>query len=227
MKKIFKLMFAACVIASVTGCKKADKPVADEKQPTTEQEVPKAETLAYETIIVEKGIDSLRMNFRFVIDYPTVGNEALVNVIKQNIFYSLGDSTATEYTVEGIGKIADRFLDDSKKESEEFRSEMEDSFIPAFSYDGSIKMIDNTDKFVTYCVNTYSYAGGAHGMPYKGYFTIDKSSNKALKLGDIIDAKYNKELEESIKSSLVAVYYEGNQPDWDNFNILKMHIMDI
>ena len=53
-------------------------------------------------------------------------------------------------------------------------------------------------------------------MPYKGYFTIDKSTNKTLTLGDIIDPKHNKELEELIKTSLVEVYYEGNKPGWDD-----------
>lgn len=217
MKKIFNLMLAALVLASVTGCKKVEKPVVDEVQQQEEpQKTEKSEHLAYETIIVEEGNDSLRINFRFVIDYPTMGNESLVREIKQNIFHSLGDSTSTDFGTDNLSKIGLKFLDESKKDSEEFRNEMEDGFIPAYSFDGSIKMVDNTNRFVTYKVNSYTYSGGAHGMPYTGYFTIDKRTNKTLKLNDIIDAKFNNELAEIIKKSIVAVYYEGNTPNWDD-----------
>lgn len=213
MKKLFTLMLSAVMTASFISCNNNNKKQVDNTN----------EVLAYKTITVKKTDDAFPIQFKFIIDFPIQGEEALVNEIKKNIFDNINDSTHSDLSEEGLYKVANKYISDNTAEFKEMEKEFDNGFKPSYSYEGSIKVIDNTDKYITYKTISDDYAGGAHGMPYSGYFTIDKETNKTLSLYDIFDANKKEDLKDIIKINIVNQYFEGEEPDWSG-NVFKFDL---
>ena len=205
MKKIFIAMFSAFMLTSLTSCnntpKNSDEAVSD--------------NLAYKTVVVEEEDDSLRIKYRFVVDFPVQGSDSLVAEIKKDIFYTLGDSSLTDMSENNLQTIGKNYISSNAEDmKEELKDATDRNYVASYANEGNVKMIENTDKYVTYKSDSYDYRGGAHGMPFCTYFTIDKSSNKTLTLNDIIAADKLDEFKELLKSYIVNQYYEGETPAW-------------
>lgn len=205
MRKILTMMLSVILMSSIISCNNTGK-----------KDIAEEDNLAYNTIMVKQSDDSLRIKFNFVIDFPIQGPDSLVNEIKKNIFFSLGDSTCNDLTENGLNSIAEKYINESREELKDLQNGTDASFAASYAYEGSIKIMDNTEKYVTYYTNSYIYSGGAHGMPYKGYVTIDKNTYKTLSLGDIIAVDKMEELKTLVKSNIVNQYYEGTQPNWED-----------
>ena len=206
MKKIFIAALSVFMMTTVISCDNKSK----------NNDPAESDKLAYETITVEEGGDSLRMRFRFVVDFPIQGPEALVNEIKKNIFYSMGDSALTDMSEKNLNTIGKKYLDLYEEEVKEMQDSYDGNYAVSYANEGQVKIIENTDKYVTYNTDSYNYTGGAHGMPYNAYFTIDKSNNKTLTLKDVIAADKMDAFKEMLKGYIVAQYYEGETPAWDD-----------
>lgn len=207
MKKILTTMLSVFMIASMISCndKNGNKDSVADDSP-----------LAYETIIVKQADDSLGIKFSFVIDFPIQGPDSLVSEIKKNIFLELDDSSCSDLSENGLQAIADKYISDNREEMKELQLEVDGKFAASYTYEGSIKILENTEKYITYYTNSYLYTGGAHGMPYKGYVTINKGNNRTMSLGDIISKDKMDELKQLVRSNIVSQYYEGKQSDWDD-----------
>ena len=224
MRKIFLMIFAACIVTSLTSCKDKTSKVQEtnstetltDNEATDEEVEEPVEELSYETILIEKNkkLGKSDIVFKFEVDYPTTGNAELLNEIKKNIFYMIGDSTKHDMSVKQLHNIAQKYIDDSMSEIKELDIDLGDEYAPSYGYTGSIKLDENTDKYVTYIGDSYIFSGGAHGMPYKAYLTISKKTNKALGLDNIILKNKHKELKKLLKKYIVNQYYHGEAPDW-------------
>ena len=204
MKRIFIAMFSVFMLTSLISCDNKSK----------ESNITDTENLAYETIIVEEEDDSLNIRYRFVVDFPIQGPDSLVNEIKKNIFYTLGDSSITDMSENHLRTIGKKYISSNTDDLKEMLADSDGRYEVAYANEGKVKIIENTGKYVTYNTNSYDYTGGAHGMPYNGFFTINKSNNKTMKLNDIIAADKMDEFKELLKSYIVEQYYQGETPSW-------------
>ena len=100
MKRIFIAMFSVFMLTSLISCDNKSK----------ESNITDTENLAYETIIVEEEDDSLNIRYRFVVDFPIQGPDSLVNEIKKNIFYTLGDSSITDMSENHLRTIGKKYI---------------------------------------------------------------------------------------------------------------------
>ena len=202
MKKIFAMMSSALMLTSMISCN------VNKSNPPTEED-----SFTYKTILVKQEDDSLKVKFNFIVDYPVNGNDSLVNEIKKNIFLTFEDSTTTDFSENHLQAIADKYVNDGRKDIKSMYEGADKPIYIMYEYTGSIKVMENTEKYVTYYINSYLFEGGAHGMPYKGYLTIDKITKKTLSLFDIIDKDKTDELKTVLARNIIEQYYRRNLYD--------------
>lgn len=58
-----------------------------------------------------------------------------------------------------------------------------------YTYDLTLRRVYETDRFVTFKAEAYTYTGGAHGMQYVTYGTFAKADGRLLTWDDIISPK--------------------------------------
>ena len=212
MKKNFLTLSAFCLLLSLSSCELGTK----HTQQLVNNEQTASSAFAIETISVEKGTESKSINFKYDIDFPQEGPEALTTAVKQTIFQTLGDSTTTDFSIENLNKIGERYVADSQKDMEEFGDMHYEEGRTVYELSGNVKMEENTDKYLTYAINDYSYAGGAHGITREIYLTFNKSTSQLMQWEDIFPASNREQLGELVKAAIVEQYYRGEH-EWDDF----------
>ena len=210
MKKNFLTLSAFCLLLSLNSC--GLKSQSAQNNINSEQTANAA--FAVETISVKDSTASNSVRFEYDIDFPTQGPEALTTLVKSEIFKSLGDSTATDFTAEQLHNIGKKYLAESAAEIEDLGFEEGHT---VYEVAGKIKLEDNNDKYLTYNLNDYNYSGGAHGMPRNIYKTINKTANKVMKWDDIFPEENRQDLEAIVMAAIVEQYYEGRTEQWNEF----------
>ncbi len=206
MKNVFFTMIAVLSMAFMISCD-------NKKESNVEVVSDSDDALSYKSIVVEKSDTAKNIEYKFVVDFPVKGPKELTDVINRNISIHMGGDSCT-ISQDDLNKIAGKFISESAAEIAEFSEGNDGDASVSYSFDGKIKLVENTDKYVTYYFDTYEYTGGAHGMTSKGYFTIDKSSNEVLGIKDIFVADKEDEIKNIIKKNLEEQFYKEKH-DWD------------
>ena len=211
MKKTFLSLSAFCLLLSLNSCDFKAKTV--QNQISTEQ-VSADAAFAVKPITIEDSTETNSVHFKYSIDFPQKGSEALTSLVKKTIFNVLNDSTTNEFTIENLENIGKKYVAASTADIEELGFEDRE-----ISYDlsGEIRLAENTGKYLTYHVNDYNYAGGAHGMPRNFYITFDKENNQRMDWNNIFPEDNRQDLEAIIMAAIVEQYYEGETPQWGEY----------
>ena len=209
MKKNFLTLSAFCVLLSLSSC--------DSKSNSAQNNINAEQTtangaFAVETMTVKDSTESSSVRFEYDIDFPTQGPEALTAVVKSEIFKALGDSTTTDYTAEQLQHVGKKYVTESAAEIKDLGLEEERTI---YEVAGKIKLEDNNDKYLTYHVSDYNYAGGAHGMPRNFYTTINKTTNKVMDWDAIFPEDNRQDLEAIVMAAIVEQYYKGQTEQWN------------
>ena len=132
------------------------------------------------------------------IDWPTNGNDSLVQAIRQYICEELSSRPFQE------GEPEVKLFDDGQEAVKATVSncyqemvaswkEIKDNGYPGmqFSYYQRIKLLENNEHYVTYLTNSEGFQGGAHGFATAAGQTFRKSDGKRIGY----ETKYNHETE--------------------------------
>lgn len=144
-------------------------------------------------------------------EYPTAGNRLLTNAIAEYISESLGGTyegtmTCGDSLVTYYGKAATKKLAD---EAGEYRNE--NSVALACSHTFSKE--HETDKYVTYTANSYSYMGGAHGLSVFSGATFRKSDGRRFGMEMLHDT--DKDAFRLLLKDGLKEYFSENGSDTD------------
>lgn len=139
-------------------------------------------------------------------EYIKTDNKALYNNIAEFISEELGGTYAGDLT--DIKSMLEEYAKKEKQEltdmSKEFLGEVASAMI--YAYGAEIKIVANTDKYVTLTNTTYSFMGGAHGSETVVGKTFRKSDGRRFgheMLRNTGDEKFNKLMIQGVKSYFV------------------------
>ncbi|MBP3826837.1 MAG: DUF3298 domain-containing protein [Prevotella sp.] len=189
MKKLFFTFLTIFTVCSFFACQHKEQQQTENhilgltKQQKKEQKT----TFAIETVkdSVSKKVGKIVCTSTINIDFPIKGNPYLLNSIREWII----DWTYANDTIpiDNYHAIMKDYNANSMKEMADMAQEREadgidipDEIEMGYSQEMVIKKIYENDLFVTYCVTTYGYLGGAHGSATGWGTTFRKSDGKVL-----------------------------------------------
>lgn len=85
-----------------------------------------------------------------------------------------------------------QFVDGARREVKELlkaRGKDDPEARITYTYDLALRRVYETDRFVTFRAEAYTYTGGAHGMQYVAYGTFVKADGRLLTWDDIVSPK--------------------------------------
>lgn len=184
MKKIlFQSLFAVSVLVS---CEKKN---IENAQTDTRKEVSKDSVIKKEfsvdSLSVEDSMkisNTLTSGFKSkILIFPSITDRPMLDSIYKNTGLSTDD-----YSRAGLMKALDRQklaqFDSTKAQSGDYMPEYKQTWDNI----NSMKLVSNTNGFLTLRYNNYGYIGGAHGYESETYKVFDLKENKVLKLEDIV-----------------------------------------
>lgn len=140
----------------------------------------KPTTLQTETIVdsISKPYGKVNCKVKLTIDFPTKGNESLVNAIQEWLADLLESPDSTQLS--NIKAITHHYVNRLFTIIEkDYANEVSD-FMEELFTERKIKKVYETDQLVTFTVSDYSYWGGAHGSAQYSGVTFRKSDGKLL-----------------------------------------------
>lgn len=145
------------------------------------------------------------------VHYIARGPKALRDSVSRWICEAFGDSTASR-SAELKDFIADYGRNCLKDDSAEITAEFDD--IPnyfEYALDRSVSVIFEDEQFITFCVQTYRYCGGAHGSTINDYATFRKSDGHLMGW-DLLAGLSRNDIADRIKQGLRS-YFELSDDD--------------
>ena len=100
-----------------------------------------------------------------------------------------------------------------KRQAQEFFNENEvdlELSITLPEHDARIGVVCETDNYITFINEGYEHYGGAHGIPWRGFFTVDLSTGKVMEWDDIIKPDKKEEATRIVWNAIIKQYYSGN-----------------
>ena len=85
-----------------------------------------------------------------------------------------------------------QFIDGARRDIKEqlkLRGKDDPAARITYTYDLALRRVYETDRFVTFRAEAYTYTGGAHGMQYVAYGTFVKADGRLLTWSDIVNAR--------------------------------------
>ena len=227
MKKNYFILAGCCLLLTMTGCKKKVVSSTTNSTDSTATETvvsPSSEnttaavidSFKVESVVIEQEGDSeFPVNFKFTIDFPQKGSKNLVNNVRKGIFVALGDSARqTDFTLEELNNIGKRYVAKATHNMKEILKEYKTREDIEYANNGKIVLEEETDRYVTYLVDSYLYEGGAHGMPQKYYLSFDKLSGNPMQWKNIFSENQKETLSTLVREAIVQQYYKGKH-EWD------------
>ena len=207
----FMLMALSCQKKPADG----QQPTADNQQPVANNQQPTTAALTCKTIVKEQ--KEKGSNVKMEIDFPTGGNEILVNAIREYISESLGAEYAGEEPSKQGSydgdladgeKMADYYFNLKVKELKDNYDAAGEDYAAAnrddFTSETKISKGFETDKVVTFEYHSYEFMGGAHGGATSDGATFRKTDGRRLGMDLFVNGN---ELQEAIKKGLME-YFE-------------------
>lgn len=158
---------------------------------------------------VKDGRDTPEIKCSVEIDYPVSGEEPLLSSARKLVLESVGIKEQTD--MDDAQGIAQKAVKASISEIELPESE------PSSPYEitNTVKLKYRTDKFVTFLIKGYSYTGGAHGLSFACYKTINAKTGKVLEWNDIFAPSVRTRVQKMVRKALVKQYYNGDGSSLD------------
>lgn len=75
-----------------------------------------------------------------------------------------------------------------------------------YTYDLALRRVYETDRFVTFRAEAYTYTGGAHGMQYVAYGTFVKADGRLLTWDDIVSPKRKTRFRALVADALMGYF---------------------
>lgn len=195
-----QLILYISAIALLTACGNKTQqngnaaPADSDSTVTKTVEAPQIPALKTDSIGKEKTDEKAEVSV--IVDWPTEGDQALVtavrnfickelkvkmsddgNTVVKKAFNNIYNETA-ELWEETYSDNDDDNDDDGDDENND--AEEEDTKGPCFSNSIALRKIADTDKYVTYSIDGFTYSGGAHGMSGSSGVTFSKATAKMI-----------------------------------------------
>ena len=198
MKKVF---FLSCFIAMLCSCNSIVGKVS---------ELTGKGNLKTDSIVVVK--DLKHASVRYYVDFPTSGNSLLVNAIREFVNEQLGGTFDGEES-DGktmINTYAEQEWQNLVSEYDEMASQADEEYMRDMTFytNYEIRLVYETDKFVTYQTFTDTYLGGAHGMQNFYGVTFRKSDGRRFGYS-MMRQLYSEGFKGIIKEGLRKYFAEG------------------
>ena len=180
-----KNIFTACAILSLItlGCKK--KAVSDNPSPAENKEVSISTAFAVDSVKVEdssKLDKNLTAVFRTkILLFPELNNRNLLDSI-----YSPTDLELSAYTKPEIEKAVRIKISDFYQNQKTVLKDYKPEFHQNWESNSSMKLISNTNDYLTLQYTGDGYTGGAHGYYYELYRVFDLKAGKTVQLTDVV-----------------------------------------
>ena len=224
-----KHLFIAMTIASMaclSGCK-SEKKATTMQFSETEQEMvtDSVENIVLETdsVVFEKSTKGAEC--KVVVDFPK-GKTELDQNIKAFICDFLGKSgpfgqiqdekrSATYTGDKNNGKALINYYGEiyaatMKKSWNEIKELNKDSEEPMpYSYEIAIRIEEQTDKYVTLSINTYSYTGGAHGSSMA--YSVNFAKTYKDQVAYTIDTRMTKSMQPLLRKGVIEYFKEQGE----------------
>ncbi len=224
MRKRPRLVWAALTLAAVfvlPACRNAEQP----PRPAANIAVPvPADTLRTDRIKCQKvGKDSL-FSCSVSIDYPS-GTDSLSLAVRRYINRQLADvylpyiqqeERKRQYVVyDGNLAAAEPMLQFYLKGNAAYLRQEAEALSRTTGEkitlcdEVSIRKTDETEKYVTYCTNVYTFLGGAHGSSYAFVANIPKASRTALE--QTVDAAHEKAMQPLLRKGVLTYLQQSGE----------------
>lgn len=136
--------------------------------------------LTTDSVVFHK--DAEHATVHFYVDFPTDGNELLVNAVQEYINEQLGGTYTGSQTEAQpmLDYYGAEQWDSLKVEYQDMTADGDADWMSDVSLyaDKSIRKVYETEKIVTYVTQSDIYLGGAHGMQYEYGVTFRKSDGR-------------------------------------------------
>ena len=164
-----------------------------------------SDELKTDSIVFHKEAD--HANVHCYVDYPTDGNELLVNAIQEYVNEQLGgtfdgDPNDGQQLVSVYGEGEWNNLKDEYKD---LVADGEGDWMDDVSFytDVDIRKVYETEKVVTYITTTDTYLGGAHGMQSQTGVTFRKSDGRRFgydMMRQLLSEEFYQETKEGLRT---------------------------
>ena len=215
LKLFVAIMAVSCVFV---GCK------VKSAQTLAENHVDLGTTDSIVTDSVKfENIDSA-VSCRIKVDFP-LGEGALADSVRAMIsrqlslvslpmVMSLEDSTQTAYAgslsdgqamVSHYGEVTERQIRKDQQELAAFNGKV--SF--QYQYLATLGKVTDTERYLTYAVDTYCYMGGAHGSSLSYAVNVDKTTGETLQ--QVVDTTKTRELQPLLRAGVLRYFKDCGQ----------------
>lgn len=179
------------------------------------------DTEIYQEIKVKKTSYSRRgeyFEFDIDVDYPVSGPKDQLEAIQRIIADRLGVKTNKALSLDDdpLAKVFKTWYDSNKNDingMQEICEEMEQEM--KLTETESLTLIDQTEDYITYELTGYYFSGGAHGIPYDFYFTMNKHTGKLMEWDDYFTKESQQKLVRIIQQEIVSQYFDGDGSDFE------------
>lgn len=190
-------------------------PVATSCGPSAQQ----GDNAELATVLYQLSRDSAGVEFKFEADVPVSGPQQLADSVRARLFDGC-DSTLSVLQApprELMAQLADSFMAGQLSDIAEMKKEFPDAEYAA-SYSNSLRLHDSQPGYVTYLVAGYEYyPGAAHGNPWQGGYTFERSTGKCLQWDDIFTTEGQKKLEPVLRKAVADQWYCSSQEANEEF----------
>ncbi len=148
------------------------------------------------------------------VEYPTDGEQAYIDAYRSTVLdYLLGmaqydDSTAValpENAEAALPEIADVFVTKAEQDAKEMSAEVDDpEYVPRFGYYAEVKKTFSNHLYVTFLAEGDTYLGGAHGLPWSAFFTLDRKTGHRYVRSDLFPASVETKLATIVRRNIIA-----------------------
>lgn len=194
-----QLLFFISAIVLLAACGNKTGKVAEvapaDSDSTVAQVVEKPQIPALKTDSFGMSKSDEKAEVSVEVDWPVEGDSALVLAVRKYICDDLKVKLSTDgksvvkkafksYYSATVGQWEELYMsnDDDDSEDADAGDDEDDEPVkgPPFSNAISFKKVADTDKYVSFIVETYGYYGGAHGMSSRAGVTFSKATAKTI-----------------------------------------------
>lgn len=164
---------------------------------------------AVNTSTTEYSRESTFSNINMSIEYPIDGNDPYLKAFDEHV---LGDIASLVHVnpeaagpdiqtknVEDATKVIGLYFADQAKTANE---DLEDAVQYAFT--ATVKKVYSNHLYVTFSLEADVFEGGAHGMPMKEYYTIDRVTGHIYTYDEFFPSSVNTKLANIIRRNMLA-----------------------
>lgn len=231
-KNYFIALISLSAALGLGSCSHQGKPSVNGAD-SIKVDTPEAQTDSMATDSMKYAHEDSMVTVKLYVDYPKSNDATTMNIIKfinetLNIPYFMDDSskpkgyagslTDGQTMIDFYGKRNTQVLLDAYKETSSYGD------TPSYYYDVKIMKANETPKYITYSVQTYTYLGGAHGSSSWHGVNFNKATGKRLET--TIDTTKVKEMQSLLKQGIVEYFHNAGEKNVNKKNLNGWLLID-